>query len=198
MNMLFIDKKRKREMLFEDIIKKRTQPGILIFNRHQELVFINSEAVNFLKGINKKKESSKNPDEIPDEVLKVCRSLKKISASGAERPCCNASISHNGQLYSIRALPLFHTGRKNKSSHTMVIIERCTPKRNIDIEKVTAKFNLAKREAEVVEGIVKGFTNREIASALCLSEYTVKDYIKKIMNKLGVESRTLIFCRAIE
>ena len=196
--MLFIDKKRKREMLFEDIIKKRPQPGILIFNRHQELVFINSEAVNFLKGINKKKESSKNPDEIPDEVLKVCRSLKKISASGAERPCCNASISHNGQLYSIRALPLFHTGRKNKSSHTMVIIERCTPKRNIDIEKVTAKFNLAKREAEVVEGIVKGFTNREIASALCLSEYTVKDYIKKIMNKLGVESRTLIFCRAIE
>lgn len=194
--MPFIDK--KREMFFEDIIKKRTQPGILIFKQHQELVFINSEAVNFLKGINKKKDLFKKQDKIPDEVLKVCRSLKKISASGAERPCCNASISHNGQLYSIRALPLFHTGKKNGSSHTMVIIERCTPRRNIDIEKVTAKFNLAKREAEVVEGIVKGFTNREIASALCLSEYTVKDYIKRIMNKLGVESRTLIFCRVIE
>ena len=80
----------------------------------------------------------------------------------------------------------------------MVIIERCKPRRNIDIEKVKAKFNLAKREAEVVEGIVKGFTNREIASALFLSEYTVKDYIKKIMNKLGVTCRTLIFCRVIE
>ena len=196
MNKLFIDK--KREMLFEDIIKKRTQPGILIFKQHQELVFINNEAVNFLKGINRKNESSKNPDEIPHEVLKVCRSLKKISASGSVRPCCNASIGHDGQLYSIRALPLFHAGRKNKSSHTMVIIERCTPRRNIDIEKVKAKFNLAKREAEVVEGIVKGFTNREIASALFLSEYTVKDYIKKIMNKLGVTCRTLIFCRVIE
>jgi len=196
MNMLFIDK--KKEVLFEDIIKKRTQPGILIFNRHHELVFINSEAVTFLKGINRKNETSKNPDEIPDEIFRICRTLKKISASGSERPCCNASIGHDGQLYSIRALPLFHAGRKNKSSHTMVIIERCTPRRNIDIEKVKAKFNLAKREAEVVEGIVKGFTNREIASALFLSEYTVKDYIKKIMNKLGVKCRTLIFCRVIE
>ena len=196
MNKLFIDK--KREMLFEDIIKKRTQPGILIFKQHRKLVFINNEAVNFLKGINRKNKPSKNPDEIPHEVLKICRSLKKISASGSESPCCNASIGHDGQLYSIRALPLFHAGRKNKSSHTMVIIERGTPRRNIDIEKVKAKFNLAKREAEVVEGIVKGFTNREIASDLCLSEYTVKDYIKRIMNKLGVTCRTLIFCRVIE
>ena len=192
MNSLFVE--NEREMLFEDIIKKRTQPGILIFKQHQELVFINSEAANFLKDINKKK------DEMPDEVLKVCRSLKKISASGAERPSCNASasISNKGQIYSIRALPLFHTGKKNGSSHTMVIIERCTPRRNVEIEKVKAKFNLSKREAEVVEGIVKGFTNREIASDLCLSEYTVKDYIKKIMNKLGVKCRTLIFCRVIE
>ena len=195
MNKLFIDK--KREMLFEDIIKKRTQPGILIFKQHRELVFINSEAVTFLKGINKN-DLLKKQDEIPDEIFRICRSLKKISASGSERPCCNASIGHDGQLYSIRALPLFHAGRKNKSSHTMIIIERGTPRRNIDIEKVKAKFNLAKREAEVVEGIVKGFTNREIASALCLSEYTVKDYIKRIMNKLGVKCRTLIFCRVIE
>jgi len=34
MNKLFIDK--KREMLFEDIIKKRTQPGILIFKQASE------------------------------------------------------------------------------------------------------------------------------------------------------------------
>ena len=195
MNKLFIDK--KREMLFEDIIKKRTQPGILIFKQHRKLVFINNEAVNFLKGINKN-DLLKKQDEIPDEIFRICRSLKKISASGSERPCCNASIGHDGQLYSIRALPLFHAGRKNKSSHTMIIIERGTPRRNIDIEKVKAKFNLAKREAEVVEGIVKGFTNREIASALFLSEYTVKDYIKRIMNKLGVKCRTLIFCRVIE
>ena len=196
MNSLFVE--NEREMLFEDIIKKRTQPGILIFKQHQELVFINSEAANFLKDINKKNDLFKKQDEMPDEVLKVCRSLKKISASGAEMPGCNASISNNGQTYSIRALPLFQTGKKNGSSHTMVIIERCTPRRNVEIEKVKAKFNLSKREAEVVEGIVKGFTNREIASDLCLSEYTVKDYIKKIMNKLGVKCRTLIFCRVIE
>lgn len=184
---------------FDEIIKRRTQPGILIFNQNQEVVFINNEALNLFKIINKEASLSKKTITLPNEVFEVCNSLKKMSAAKEERLCCNASILYEGKRYSVRAVPLFRVGgKRSKPSHTMVIIERCTSRRNVDINRVKTRFNLTKREAAVVEEVVKGFTNHEIANSLCISEHTVKDYIKKIMQKLGVKCRTLIFCRVLE
>ena len=48
---------------------------------------------------------------------------------------------------------------------------------------------LAKREREVAELICLGYSNRDIAKMLFISEHTVKDYTKKIYPKLGVHSR---------
>lgn len=184
---------------FDEIIKRRTQPGILIFNQNQEVVFINNEAVNLFKIINKETSLTEKPIALPDEVFQVCNSLKKMSVREEERLYCNASILYDGKRYSVRAVPLFRVGgKRSKPSHTMVIVESCTPRRNVDVNKVKIKFNLTKRETEVVEAIAKGFTNREIANSLCISEHTVKDYIKKIMQKLDVKCRTLIFCRVLE
>jgi two-component system, NarL family, nitrate/nitrite response regulator NarL len=49
---------------------------------------------------------------------------------------------------------------------------------------------LSKREIEVVEHAVQGQTNRQIAGQLRLSEHTVKNYLFRIFEKLGVSSRT--------
>ena len=48
---------------------------------------------------------------------------------------------------------------------------------------------LAKREREVAELICLGYSNRDVAKMLFISEHTVKDYTKKIYPKLGVHSR---------
>src|SRR6202022_2436248 len=48
---------------------------------------------------------------------------------------------------------------------------------------------LSKREQEVVRCVSEGLTNREIASRLKLSGHTVKNYIFKIFDKLGVSTR---------
>ncbi|MHA1813534.1 MAG: response regulator [Candidatus Thorarchaeota archaeon] len=49
---------------------------------------------------------------------------------------------------------------------------------------------LTKRELEVLELLVHGLSNREIASHLCLSTATVKGHIEDIYLKLKVDSRT--------
>jgi two-component system, NarL family, nitrate/nitrite response regulator NarL len=48
---------------------------------------------------------------------------------------------------------------------------------------------LSKREQDVVRCVAEGMSNREIASRLKLTEHTVKNYLFRIFDKLGVSSR---------
>jgi DNA-binding NarL/FixJ family response regulator len=49
---------------------------------------------------------------------------------------------------------------------------------------------LSARELEVLQHVMKGSSNKEIASALDLSEHTVNIHVKNILGKLGVSGRT--------
>jgi DNA-binding NarL/FixJ family response regulator len=48
---------------------------------------------------------------------------------------------------------------------------------------------LSKRELEVVQCLAEGLTNREIAKRLGLSQHTIKNYLFRVFDKLGVSSR---------
>ena len=57
---------------------------------------------------------------------------------------------------------------------------------------------LTPRESEVLEQIVRGKSNKEIASALDVSEATVKTHINSLLGKLGVTDRTQAATAAIQ
>jgi Response regulator containing a CheY-like receiver domain and an HTH DNA-binding domain len=57
---------------------------------------------------------------------------------------------------------------------------------------------LSKREIEVLQHIAAGLTNREIATRLYLSLYTVKAHARSINDKLDAHSRTQAAARARE
>ena len=52
-----------------------------------------------------------------------------------------------------------------------------------------AGVSLSKREQDVVRCVAEGLSNREIAHRLSLTEHTVKNYLFRIFDKLGVSSR---------
>jgi len=53
----------------------------------------------------------------------------------------------------------------------------------------TVENRMTKRETDVVKLAVEGLSNREIARELGLTEHTVKNYLFRIFDKLGVSNR---------
>jgi two-component system response regulator DesR len=64
-----------------------------------------------------------------------------------------------------------------------------------EIEEPPAN-RLSEREQEVLDLIASGATNREIAAALHISPWTVKEYTGALYRKLGVRNRTEAVQRA--
>jgi len=54
---------------------------------------------------------------------------------------------------------------------------------------MTNDYDLTPRERDVVGGVIAGRTNREIASALGLSEQTVKNVLTTVFEKCHVRNR---------
>jgi predicted ATPase/DNA-binding CsgD family transcriptional regulator len=48
---------------------------------------------------------------------------------------------------------------------------------------------LTRRESEVAALVVRGLSNRQIATALCITEQTAETHVKRLLNKLGLASR---------
>jgi DNA-binding NarL/FixJ family response regulator len=56
---------------------------------------------------------------------------------------------------------------------------------------------LTRREESVVRLVVQGMVNREIAEELRLSEHTIKNYLFRIFDKLGVSNRVELALYAV-
>jgi DNA-binding NarL/FixJ family response regulator len=58
--------------------------------------------------------------------------------------------------------------------------------------------DLSAREMQVLELIVRGSANKQIAYTLNIAEHTVKNHVKNILSKLGVQDRTQAATAAIQ
>jgi two-component system NarL family response regulator len=58
--------------------------------------------------------------------------------------------------------------------------------------------DLSAREVQVLQLIVRGLANKQIAYTLSIAEHTVKNHVKNILSKLGVQDRTQAATAAIQ
>lgn len=86
-----------------------------------------------------------------------------------------------------------------KSSDSLTIItviekvlagEKCFPQSALQETRLTGEVSLNTRQIEIVQCLVDGLSNRQIADKLNLSEGTVRQYVTIILRTLGVDNRT--------
>lgn len=65
-------------------------------------------------------------------------------------------------------------------------------------EKQLADADLSEREYEILSWVAKGLTNKEIALQLEISEYTVKNHLKNLFQKLHLNNRVQLAKYAYE
>jgi DNA-binding CsgD family transcriptional regulator len=69
------------------------------------------------------------------------------------------------------------------------VLEEFSRRASVQVVSHTGEALLTRREEEVVHLVEDGLTNRQIAVKLGLSEYTVRNNLFRIFDKLGVSTR---------
>src|SRR3954470_17891159 len=91
-----------------------------------------------------------------------------------------------------------HEGKIWASNHALVVaIEALANSPVVRTANSSGMSLLSKRELQVVAALAEGLTNREIAQQLNLSPHTIKNYLFRIFDKLGVSSRIELLFMAL-
>ncbi len=191
---------------FMEIIAKRAAPGILIFNLQNKLVYMNPEAHTILSSSTRSPGSKQSSHRlIPREVYHLCnrlkQRLKKAGKSQINSAISMTTVRHSPpMIYALRGM-FFHDYQqagKQGVKFLMVIIEKFSHLRGMDLEKAKGLFHLSRREIEVAKLVLRGCSNKDMAEKLFVSEYTIKDHLKHIMKKMGVATRTMIMSKIFQ
>jgi two-component system, NarL family, nitrate/nitrite response regulator NarL len=88
---------------------------------------------------------------------------------------CVRSV-HHGQIWA-------------NSQQMVLLLQALASSRSVSSAHAPGMEQLSKREMEIVDSVAQGWSNRKIAEHLGLSQHTVKNYLFKVFDKLGVSSR---------
>jgi DNA-binding CsgD family transcriptional regulator len=59
-----------------------------------------------------------------------------------------------------------------------------------ELRDIAARFRLSRRECETVGHLVQGLTTKEVAGRMGVSPNTVKQFVRMVMSKMGVTTRS--------
>ena len=112
--------------------------------------------------------------------------IYKLIKAGARGYISTVNASTADFISAIKAVEAGEFWIERKMAAKLLDIE-LHKKNNNDISKT--KHILSKREIEVITYLAKGFSNKEIAAELFISEKTVKSHINHIFKKLKISRR---------
>jgi DNA-binding CsgD family transcriptional regulator len=183
----------------ESIADKRMGPGILMVSSSMQLLY-SDRRIWELFGRIKTQEGKAQHGVLPPAVEGLCSEIIKLlqvrtEAKDWESFRVKRVVGDPVQpiLLSGVGIPERHAGK----SRVLITIEALGRRQEAIIEQAKELFRLTTREVSVVQHLLKGWTNKEIASALTVTEQTIKEHIKHIMAKTQTTTRTGILVHVL-
>ncbi len=183
-------------------LQQQAGTGIILFSSTGHLLFMNSEARALIQQLQPVSTSENGTCLIPEVIHTVVSSLvhrlmhcdhpKDLESFQVER-----LYVASGQQLLLRGLCIPDEPLA-RNSRFLVIVEKLNQyKLECTDTNIQQLYHLTEREQMVIIYLKVGFTNKEIAGRMNLSEYTVKEHLKRIMHKTKTTTRTGLVGRMI-
>jgi DNA-binding NarL/FixJ family response regulator len=136
----------------------------------------------------------------PQAVREAATGSTFLSVSPAERATYDAAVVAVRTELGDSAFADAWTAGRDMQLQTAVefALERDRPAHQSSASATQHADPLTKREREVATLLVRGLTNRQIASELVISEGTARIHVEHILAKLGFRSRAQVAAWAVE
>lgn len=186
----------------EAIAERRSIPGVMLFTGTGEVLFMNAEAEVLSRQIIGAQYGAGAQEVLPTEILDLCVSLRNLLENGVDE---KSEGQHElrrmtGDLQApvlLRGFPLVPHSQ-NDDACMLVLMEKIGRERSIVPDQAKDQFRLTDREVEIVKYISEGWTNKEIARHLDISEHTVKEHVRHLLKKTKSTTRTGILAQIFQ
>ncbi|MCC2641126.1 MAG: protein of unknown function, putative Transcriptional regulator [Nitrospira sp.] len=182
----------------DNLADQRAGAGIVVLSSSMQLLHMNRQAAELAKLINMTENGGKPARAahgvLPSALTELCAELIKALQIRTE--------AKDWEQFEVKRI----TGNPNKPvllrgfglpdrggvqhARLVVTLEEIGRRQQLNTDQAKERFQLTNREQSVVENLAKGWTNKEIANALKITEQTVKEHIKHIMRKTNSTTRT--------
>jgi DNA-binding CsgD family transcriptional regulator len=176
--------------------------GVILFTSTGQRLFMNTEAQIFIRHLQPLSTRENGACLIPEEIHTVVRDLiSRLIHCDHPKDCESIQVERlcfaNDQRFLLRGFCIPDEALI-QNSRLLVIMEKLHQQEllcpNADMRQ---RYHLTEREQMVIIYLMLGFTNKEIANRIHLSEYTVKEHLKRIMHKTQTTTRTGLLARMI-
>ena len=154
-----------------DVVRDREMRGLYIVDDAMRVVF------------------SSNPRS-PGELCDLPRELGAIVDRLRQQLLAAKEQSGVGVVTPTELVRVQRLEARNGAAHYAVFLERFATRNSV--QKAVERFKLSAREAEVLEGLVRGDATKEIAAGLGICATTVLEHVRNIGTKMKVTKRSAI------
>ncbi|HYY69540.1 MAG TPA: LuxR C-terminal-related transcriptional regulator [Terriglobales bacterium] len=165
--------------------------GLVLFGPNVEPIYFNSEALRIFAYPHK---PAKN-NQLNGMVEKL-RPLVAQQLSNPSSPSLTELLSGR-RRYRCRIFLLEH-GAQGKSQPSVALTVERHGNRGEVFDILEEEFRLTTRERQAVELLAEGLTSKEIAVRMKISPNTVKAFLRLVMIKMGVTTRSGIVGKVVE
>jgi DNA-binding CsgD family transcriptional regulator len=170
-------------------------PGMLVLDDRGQVMQHTQAAEHYLGELDDLRPDWRDGRGLPAPVWNVVGALRKTLAPETERDRQSAARicvqTRAGRWLTLHGARTLSDG--GLQGETVVIIEPSQPRELAWLRAFA--YGLSERERAVVDCVTQGASTKEIAAALCISEYTVQEHLSHVFDKVGVRSRQTLVQR---
>ena len=183
-------------------LRQQGATGIILFNSTGQLLFMNTEAQIFTQQLQPLSTRENGTCLIPEKIHTVVRDLiGRLLHCDHPKDCESIQVERlcfaNDQRLLLRGFCIPDEPLAQNSRFLIIMEKLNQQKLECPDADMQQRYHLTEREQMVIIYLMLGFTNKEIANRINLSEYTVKEHLKRIMQKTQTTTRTGLLARMI-